>query len=69
MQLPDVTTSIQDAKRNNLFHVRAYRTLTYPELVLQLKLFYNQRGNKKYLKRGREQREFTILSLIGANGD
>lgn len=63
MQPPDVVTSMRDRARGNLFHVYAYRPLTREEVLSAIAMFYGQKGNKKYLKKGKGKGERIIQIL------
>ncbi|XHO65293.1 hypothetical protein BCC1697_001704 [Burkholderia gladioli] len=60
MQPPNVDNFIKDPVRDVIFNVRAYRTLSRPELVQAVQFFLRQNGQRK-LKAGTT---ITILSVI-----
>lgn len=62
MLSPDITTSIRDRERGNVFHVLAYRKLRRHELEDAVATFYRQKGNARYLKKGRKERVVTIVT-------
>ncbi|MDB4875720.1 MAG: hypothetical protein JWM41_2166 [Gemmatimonadetes bacterium] len=62
MRAPDVVTSLRDRERGNLFHVWAYRALRKDELLQTVAMFYHQKKNRTYLKKGKIERVVKILT-------
>lgn len=60
MELPPIRTTLNDPKRGVKYHLYAYREVTRDELIMAVRMFNANRGNKKP-KKGEE---FIIISTL-----
>ena len=63
MQGPNVSNLVRDPKKNVIYDVVAYRTLTRQEMVQQVRLYHMQKKKKK----PRPGSKVTIVTIIGHN--
>ena len=65
MQMPDVRSSIRDAKNNVTYHVLAYRPLSHQEVLQSVAMYHAQPKVRRRKKLPRNE-TITIVTLHGA---